>query len=54
MSKIALQTLAVLVIIMGIAAMVPSWTWSSGPGWYGITKIVIGVIAFAVAYADKK
>ncbi len=53
MSKNALKVVGILVIFMGIATLVPSWTWSAGPEWYGILKTAIGVIAFGIGYSDK-
>jgi hypothetical protein len=53
MSRTVLKLLSLLVIFMGIATLVPAWTWSAGPEWYGIVKVAIGVIAFGVAYSAK-
>ena len=53
MCKIVLKLLSLVVVFMGIATLVPAWTWSAGPEWYGITKVAIGVIAFGVAYSAK-
>ena len=53
MSKITLKIVSILLIVMGIAVLIPSWTWSAGPEWYGIVKIALGVIAFGIASSDK-
>lgn len=53
MSKITLKIVAIVMTAMGIAVLVPSWTWSAGPEWYGIVKIALGVIAFGIASSDK-
>lgn len=54
MSKLALKIISVLLIIMGIAAFIPTWLWSAAPAWYGIVKILLGVIGFSIAYSDKR
>jgi len=38
---------------MGIAGLIPSWTWAATPEWYAIVKIVLGVLGFGVGYAAK-
>jgi len=53
MVKTTLKIVSFLLVLMGIATLVPAWTWAAGAEWYGITKIAIGVIAFAVAYSVK-
>lgn len=52
MSKTILSIVAILVILMGIAAIVPSWV--EQPIWYSIVQLIIGVIALTVAVSDKK
>jgi hypothetical protein len=54
MSKTALKIISVLIILMGIAALRPESFWSCSSDWYGITKIVVGVIGFAIALSDRK
>ena len=53
MVRTTLKLVAFLLIIMGIATLIPRWTWAAGADWYGIVKIAIGVIGFAVAYSAK-
>jgi hypothetical protein len=43
----------VLLILMGIAGLIPSWTWASEPSWHAIVKIVIGLISVYVSATDK-
>jgi hypothetical protein len=54
MSKRVLMIVAVLLILMGVATLIPRWTFASGASWYGIAQIVLGVVAFGFAYANKK
>lgn len=54
MSKTVLIIVGVLVLLMGIAALVPSWTLATEPAWHAWVKIVVGVIAIWVGAADKK
>ncbi len=53
MSKSVLMIVGVVVILMGIAALIPSWTMASEPQWHSIVKIVIGLIAIYVSATDK-
>lgn len=53
MSRIVLGILGVIVVLMGIAALIPSWTWSTEPAWHAWVKIVIGVIALIIAISDS-
>ncbi len=54
MSKTVLLIVGIIVILMGIAGLVPSWTMASEPFWHAILKIVVGIIAVGVSIADKK
>jgi len=54
MSRKLLLVVSILLIIMGVATLIPRWTFASGDAWYGIVQIVIGVLAFATGYLDKK
>ena len=54
MSRIVLGILGVLVALMGVAALIPSWTLSTEPSWYSWVKIVIGVVALIIAISDSK
>jgi len=51
MSKTVLSVVAILVVLMGIIGIVPSWV--DQPTWYSIVQLVIGVIALAVAVSKK-
>jgi len=53
MARLTLKILSVLVIVMGILMFMPVLTWAQGPVWYGLVKIIIGVIAFAVAFSSR-
>jgi len=54
MSKTVLMVVGLVVLLMGIAALVPSWTMSIEPLWHAWAKIVIGAIAMYVSATDKK
>jgi len=53
MSKTVLLIIGVVLVLMGIAALIPGWTIATEPAWHAIAKIVIGAIAFIVAVSDK-
>ncbi|MEI8143601.1 MAG: hypothetical protein WCG48_03245 [Candidatus Berkelbacteria bacterium] len=53
MSKAVLTIIGIVLVLMGIAALVPSWTLATEPMWHAWAKIVIGVIAVGVAISDK-
>ncbi len=53
MSKTVLMIVGVVLILMGIAALIPAWTWASEPQWHAIVKIVLGLIGVYVAATDK-
>lgn len=54
MSKKVLLVLSVLLILMGIATLIPRWTFASGAAWYGIVQIVLGAVCFTAGYLDRK
>lgn len=54
MSRIVLGILGLLVALMGVAALVPSWTLATEPAWHSWAKIVVGVIALIIAISDSK
>jgi len=54
MSKNVLIVVGILLVIVGIIALVPSWTWETVPTWYAVVKIIVGVIAVGVGATDKK
>jgi len=54
MSKLTLKVISLILIVMGIIALVPSWTWfGSVAEWVAIVEIGIGVIGFAISYSDR-
>ncbi len=53
MSKKVLLIISVLLILMGIATLIPRWTFASGASWYGIAQIVIGAVAFTTGYLER-
>lgn len=54
MSKTVLMALGVVILIIGIVGLIPSWALVIEPAWYCIVKIVIGIAAIAVPVLDKK
>jgi len=54
MSRITLGVLGGIVGLMGIAALIPSWTLISGPSWYAWIKIILGIIAVIIAVSDSE
>jgi hypothetical protein len=53
MSKIALRIISLIMIILGIIALVPTWEWfGTVAEWAGIVEIAIGIVGFAIAYSD--
>jgi hypothetical protein len=53
MSKTVLMLVGVVLILMGSAGLVPSWTLATEPGWHAVVKVVIGLVAVVVAMTDK-
>jgi len=53
MSRTVLMIVGVVAVLMGIAGLVPGWTLATEPAWHAVVKIVIGIIAVAVAASDK-
>lgn len=53
MSRIVLGIVGVLVALMGVAALIPSWTLGSEPAWHSWVKIIIGVVALIIAISDS-
>ena len=54
MSRIVLGIVGALVALMGVAALIPSWTLATEPAWHAWAKIIIGVIAVIIAISDSK
>ncbi|HPL01670.1 MAG: hypothetical protein PHH45_02195 [Patescibacteria group bacterium] len=53
MSRIVLGIVGVLVTLMGVAALIPSWTLATEPAWHSWAKIIVGVIALIIAISDS-
>jgi hypothetical protein len=53
MSRIVLGVVGVLVALMGVAALIPSWTLASEPAWHAWVKIIVGVVALIIAISDS-
>lgn len=54
MSKLALKIVSLILIILGIIGLVPTWTWfGTVAEWVGVVEIAAGVIGFAIAYSDR-
>lgn len=54
MSRIVLGIVGVMVALMGVLALIPSWRWMEQPAWYSWVWIVIGVIVLIIAVSDSK
>lgn len=54
MSRIVLGIVSVLVVLMGVAALIPSWTLATEPAWHSWAKIIIGIVALIIAISDSK
>ena len=54
MSRAVLGIVGVLVALMGVAALIPSWTLATEPAWHSWAKIIVGVIALIIAMSDSK
>ena len=54
MSKMWLMLIGIVILLLGIAALIPSMTWAYVPMWYAILEIALGVIAIGVSSMDKK
>ena len=54
MSRVVLGIVGGLVALMGVAALIPSWTLATEPVWHAWAKIIIGVIAVIIAISDSK
>ena len=54
MSKTWLMIFGVVILLMGIAALVPSWTMATEPTWHAVAKIIIGLLGIVISASDKK
>jgi len=43
----------VVLILMGVAALIPSLSLGTEPVWHAVAKIVIGIVGVWVSAADK-
>lgn len=53
MSRTVLMIVGIVAVLMGIAGLVPAWTLATEPAWHAVVKIIVGIIAVAVAASDK-
>lgn len=53
MAKTTLIILGIIIVLMGVAGLIPGWELATEPVWHAIAKIVIGVIAIWIGAADK-
>ena len=53
MSRTTLIVLGIVVLLMGVAALIPSLELATEPTWHAIAKVVIGIIAIWIGAADK-
>lgn len=53
MSRVVLGIVGVLVALMGVLALIPSWRWMTQPAWYSWLWIIIGVIVLIIAVSDS-
>lgn len=53
-SKTWLMIVGVLLILMGIAGMIPGWTLATEPIWHAVAKVLVGIISVWVSAADKR
>ncbi len=54
MSRTVLLIVSILLVLMGIAGLVPNWELATEPLWHAIAKVLVGVVGLAVAITDKK
>lgn len=54
LTKWTLIIVGLLLIIMGIAGLPGVSTMGTEPDWHAVLKIIIGIVAVAVPFFDKK
>ena len=54
LTKWTLIIVGVIVLIMGIAGLPGVSTIGTEPDWHAVLKIIIGIVAIAVPFFDKK
>jgi len=52
-SKTVLMIIGVVVLLMGIAGLVPSLMMGTEPQWHAALKVVIGAYGAYVGYTEK-
>ena len=53
MSRVVLALVGVVLVLMGIAGLVPSWHIANEPAWLAIVKIILGLISVVATAMDK-
>lgn len=53
-AKWTLIIVGILVLIMGIAGLLPDVTMGTEPEWHAALKIIIGLVAIAIGFMEKK
>jgi len=54
MCKTTLIIISLLVLLMGVAGVIPAWELATEPTWHAIAKIIVGAIGLIVAFSDKE
>ncbi|MDZ7798622.1 MAG: hypothetical protein U5L76_03305 [Patescibacteria group bacterium] len=54
MCKTTLIIISLLVLLMGVAGVIPGWELATEPTWHAIAKIIVGAIGLIVAFSDKE
>jgi hypothetical protein len=54
LSKLTLIIVGIIVLVMGIAGLPGVSDIGTEPDWHAILKIVVGLVAVAVAFIDKE
>lgn len=54
-AKITLIAVGLIVLLMGVwGAAAPGWQGVQDPLWHAILKIIVGLVAIAVGFMEKK
>ena len=53
-AKWTLIIVGIVVLLMGISGLVPDVTIGTEPEWHAALKILIGLVAIAVGFMEKK
>ena len=54
MTKITCIVLGLIVALMGVAGLIPSFELATEPTWHAVVKIIVGVVAIVIPFFDKK